>query len=78
MPLRILILALIAATALTGCGRRGSLEAPGEPETVAAPAPLEPPGSTPAAATASPGATEPPETAPVGAPERHFFLDPLI
>jgi predicted small lipoprotein YifL len=70
---------LLVAIALTGCGRRGALEEPGEPgaEAVSQPAPR--PGATPLAADdVSPGATEPPETRPVAAPERRFFLDPLI
>jgi predicted small lipoprotein YifL len=74
-----LALLLIAAIAVAGCGRRGALEEPGEPgaEAVSAPAPR--PGATPVTADgASPGATEPPEARPGAAPERRFFLDPLI
>ena len=35
MPLRLLLILLVAATALTGCGRRGSLEAPPAPDVSA-------------------------------------------
>ena len=80
MPARpALALFLMATIAVAACGRRGALEEPGEPgaEAVSQPAPR--PGATPLTADdVSPGATEPPKTRPVAAPERRFFLDPLI
>ena len=74
-----LSLSLIAAIAVSGCGRRGALEDPGEPgaEAISDAAPR--PGATPLTADqASPGATEPRPAAANSAPERRFFLDPLI
>ena len=73
MPIRFILIALIACVALAGCGRRGNLDAPGELQ--AEEAPFE---QTLIEAAASPGATEPPETRPVDGPDRPFFLDPLI
>jgi predicted small lipoprotein YifL len=73
MPLRTLILVALVAAAVAGCGRRGSLDAPGETTTLA-------PGAGSASTTldtASPGAQEP-EPAQPPAPERRFFLDFLL
>ena len=76
---RTLVVLLLTAVAVSGCGRRGALENPGEPEAAALSDDALRPGATPLTADqASPGATEPPETAPGAAPERRFFLDPLI
>jgi predicted small lipoprotein YifL len=69
---------LLTALALAGCGRRGPLEAPGEPETGAVSDTAPRPGSTPMTSNASPGATEPQPAAPGAAPGRRFILDPLI
>jgi predicted small lipoprotein YifL len=76
MPLRTLIIILLAAAALSGCGRRGSLEAPGEPSPRAGsygapPADVSPldPGSVPA--TPEQQQLQPP-------PRRRYFLDFLL
>ena len=75
----VLVLIFLVALAVTGCGRRGALEEPGEPGAAAVSDPAPRPGATPLTADqASPGATEPPEAASGTAPERRFFLDPLI
>jgi len=76
MPIRTLIILLLAAAAASGCGRRGNLEAPGaavaEDSTARALpsdgiSPLDP-GSSAAAEQAE----------PVPAPRRRFFLDFLL
>ena len=77
MPLRILILVLLALTAVSGCGRRGPLEAPGaEPAaaTDAAPvgygiSPLDP---------GAPAVAPPPQQQLEPAPRRRFLLDFLL
>ena len=74
MPVRTLIIVLLAVAALSGCGRRGSLEAPGaEPAAVAG-------GVTTNASPLDPGSLvveAPPEPAPPPA-KRRFFLDFLL
>ncbi|MBH0236413.1 lipoprotein [Methylobrevis albus] len=60
---------MVVATALAGCGRRGSLEPPGTPEPAAAPGGL---GAVPL------GAPEPRRPAPTPAPDRPFLLDWLL
>jgi predicted small lipoprotein YifL len=69
----IFLLALaLSVAALSACGRRGALEAPGsEP-----PPPLD---DSLFMDSASPGAQDPAGTGPAeGVPERPFILDPLI
>ncbi|MBA3518608.1 MAG: lipoprotein [Rhizobiales bacterium] len=89
MLARGLIVLLLAAVALSGCGRRGALEDPGRDEAVL---PLPPSGAVlvPAAPNdaaagklstldpGSPGAQEQAEATPDAAPARRFLLDPLI
>ncbi|HEX9904175.1 MAG TPA: hypothetical protein VGA77_04350 [Propylenella sp.] len=90
MPIRILIIAAIAAAIVCGCGRRGSLEEPPGAAPVAgreaAPAVVYggeatlAPGSGTAADTldaTSPGAQDP-ELRSEPAPRRRFFLDFLL
>jgi predicted small lipoprotein YifL len=74
MPVRTLIIVLLAVAALAGCGRRGPLEAPDtrpDAGVVAAPptnvSPLDP-GST----------VVPVPREPQVAPRRRFFLDFLL
>ena len=72
MPVRTLIIVLLALAALSGCGRRGGLEAPNaEPVTGTATTNASPldPGSLVVEA--------PPEPAPPPA-QRRFFLDFLL
>ena len=78
MPIRTLIIIILALTAVTGCGRRGDLEAPGaavadESAARALPAdgvsPLDPGSSVV-------GEQAEPEPAPP--PRRRFFLDFLL
>ncbi len=81
MPIRTLAIILIATTALAGCGRRGSLEAPGEAEAVsslAAQTTSPIPGEPLLTGPVSPGAQEPPRAAPATAPQRRFVLDFLL
>jgi predicted small lipoprotein YifL len=79
MPVRTALILMLSAALITGCGRRGALEEPGEPGARAVSEPAPRPGATPLTADqASPGATEPPAAASGAAPERRFFLDPLI
>ena len=72
MPLRTLIIVLLALAALAGCGRRGSLEAPGAATSTSAgpPSNVSPldPGSLPAT----------PEQHQLQPPRRRFFLDFLL
>jgi predicted small lipoprotein YifL len=73
MPVRTLIIVLLAVAALAGCGRRGDLEAPGATtSTSAAPptnvSPLDP-GSVPV--TPQQQQLQPP-------PRRRFLLDFLL
>ncbi len=82
MPIRsLLVLLIVAAMALAGCGRRGSLEAPDRADAVSNPAqqttsPV--PGEPLLTGPLSPGAQEPAEARPTTAPERRFFLDFLL
>ncbi|MGH6922443.1 MAG: lipoprotein [Propylenella sp.] len=76
MPVRSLIIVVLAAVAVSGCGRRGGLEAPGavaEDTAQALPedgiSPLDP-GSSVVGAPAEPQAAPP--------PRRRFFLDFLL
>lgn len=78
MPVRALIFVLLAAMAVSGCGRRGSLEEPAAAGADAAVAPgtgVSPldPGSSPPDAV--PATTAPPQQP---APRRRFFLDFLL
>ena len=66
MPIRTLIIVVLAAAVVSGCGRRGPLEAPGA--SVVEPAPAA--GALDAPAPAAP----PPEPEP----QRRFFLDFLL
>jgi predicted small lipoprotein YifL len=80
--LKLTLLALVLALALPACGRRGALEAPGRPETAAIPAVSEPapvPGNEGSLLDPeSAGSQEPAQDRPTDAPDRPFFLDPLI
>lgn len=79
---RTALLVLLIALAVAGCGRRGALQEPGSPDAAVAPALSEPtlaPGGQGSLLDAqSPGSQEPAEDRPAAAPERRFFLDPLI
>jgi hypothetical protein len=72
MPIRSLIVLVLALAALSGCGRRGELEPAGTVETNAVP-------SSDASTAVPPGTVN---LAPVmrhqNAPQRSFILDPLI
>ena len=85
-----ILLVIMAAVSVAGCGRRGALEEPREPDAAATVAPGMPGGVVvpiaPNAAAAgehstldpgSPGAQDPAEGRPVDGSGR-FFLDPLI
>jgi hypothetical protein len=73
MPIRTLIIVALAACAVSGCGRRGSLEGPETPESTLAPE--EP--AAPAFGSLLPAA-EAPEAPPPPVQERPFFLDFLL
>jgi hypothetical protein len=79
---RPLLLILLVALLITGCGRRGALQEAGSVDAAVAPAVSEPtlaPGGQGSLLDAqSPGAQEPAEDRPAAAPERPFILDPLI
>jgi predicted small lipoprotein YifL len=73
MPVRTLIIVLLAVAAIAGCGRRGSLEAPGAAPSTSSAAPTSnvsplDPGSVPAT----------PEQRPIEPQQRRFFLDFLL
>jgi hypothetical protein len=72
MPIRFILIALIACVAFAGCGRRSNLDAPGELQAE------ETPFDQRIVESSSPGASEPLEARPVDGPDRPFFLDPLI
>jgi predicted small lipoprotein YifL len=75
MPVRNLIIVILAVAALTGCGRRGSLEEPGvAPAAATSPAPAGI-GASPLDPGA-PSVVQEPATQPT--PERRFFLDFLL
>jgi predicted small lipoprotein YifL len=75
MPVRSLIIVLLVAAALTGCGRRGGLEERGvAPAAATSPAPAGT-GASPLDPGA-PGVIQ--EPAPPLAPKRRFFLDFLL
>jgi predicted small lipoprotein YifL len=79
MPVRILILVLLAVAAVSGCGRRGSLEEPGvAPAAATSPAPAGTGTSPldPGAPAAPPAVIPEPDRQP--APKRRFFLDFLL
>jgi predicted small lipoprotein YifL len=80
MPLRTLLIVLIAVAALSGCGRRGDLEAPGATTTAApgTPATPAPPGG--GISPLDPGSAGKGETVtpPDQAPKKRFLLDFLL
>jgi hypothetical protein len=82
MSTRFALVLLASAVLLSACGRRGALEAPGRPETAAIPAVSEPapvPGNEGSLLDPeSAGSQEPAQDRPMDAPDRPFFLDPLI
>ena len=74
MPVRTLIIVLLAVAAVSGCGRRGSLQVPGAEPAAVAGAP------TTNASPLDPGSLvveAPPEQPPPPA-RRRFFLDFLL
>jgi predicted small lipoprotein YifL len=77
MPIRTLIVILLALAVVSGCGRRGSLESPGAtastPSTSAPATAISPldPGSPPANNDVTP-------PTPVEAPKKRFLLDFLL
>jgi predicted small lipoprotein YifL len=78
---RTFIAFLVLLTVLAGCGRRGALDAPGEPEAAAVPADPQPfAGIASPFDNPSPGAQEEAaeQAEPGAAPRRRFILDPLI
>ena len=75
MQIRPFIVLVLTLAVLAGCGRRGDLEPAGTPETNAVPSPD---ASIAAAAATSPGTIETPRVTPTKAPNRSFFLDPLL
>jgi hypothetical protein len=80
MSIRVAIIVALAAVAVSGCGRRGDLEAPGTTVTESsAPAPLTD-GFSPLDPGAPPVAREPEEELPPpdDQPKRRFFLDFLL
>ena len=77
MPIRVLIIAVLAMAVVAGCGRRGALEAPPSAAAVAPAQPLPDggvspldPGSDALGASAAPP--------PPPASKRRFFLDFLL
>ena len=64
---RALVIATVAALALSGCGRRGALEPPPDPTAVKA---------APADASVRPQVRSKPK--PIVTPQGDFFLDPLL
>ena len=74
MPVRTLIIALLAVAVLSGCGRRGGLEEPGAAPTATSPAPAGI-GTSPLDPGAPAVISEP---APQPTPKRRFFLDFLL
>lgn len=80
MPVRTLIVVLLAVAALTGCGRRGGLEEPGAAtvgeSTTPAPAGSGTSPLDPGAPAAPPAVIPEPDRQP--APKRRFFLDFLL
>ena len=74
MPFRFALLLVVAALAISGCGRRGALEDPDRVENATV-------GGAAIPGTAdfdSPGAETPDAERPEQAPDRPFVLDPLI
>jgi predicted small lipoprotein YifL len=78
MPIRTLIIVILAVAAISGCGRRGNLELPAAAVVNEAPATaLAADGVSPL----DPGSTEPEnqaEAQPAPPPRRRFFLDFLL
>lgn len=70
--LRTVVIALVGAVVLAGCGRKSALDPP--PAAQAAPPPPAQPGLVPGLATSAP---PPAPTAPPPR-ERKFILDPLL
>ena len=75
MPIRPLIIIVLAALLLGGCGRKGSLQEPGTPDaaTLSATAEDVVPANAEAEANVPGGVESPPP-----APPRRFFLDFLL
>lgn len=87
MPIRTLIVVLLALVAVSGCGRRGSLQLPdtaatAQPASTAPASAVSPldPGSSPATDDVIPAAPPPvPDEEPAPAPQKkRFFLDFLL
>jgi predicted small lipoprotein YifL len=68
---RALALAALVALSLAGCGRIGPLEPPPD-------ANAPPPKPAPSASDAALGPQAKPRIPPIVAPQRSFFLDPLL
>jgi predicted small lipoprotein YifL len=75
MPIRTLIILLLAASALVGCGRRGDLEPPNA--VTQTKGDKAPPASGISPLDPGSDSAEPPPP-PAEAPKKHFFLDFLI
>ena len=73
MPIRAFIIVALVACAVSGCGRRGSLEDPAAPEAVLAPAETSVQGFGDFLPE-----VDNPEAPPPAAPQRRFFLDFLL
>ena len=76
-----LAILILVPLVIFGCGRRGALEEPGRAAEAAPPALTDTapvPGGGDLLNAESPGAQEPDQDRPAAAPERRFFLDPLI
>jgi predicted small lipoprotein YifL len=76
MPVRTLIIVLLAVAALSGCGRRGALEEPGARPAATAETAVQADDTSPL----DPGAPAiaAPEVQPTPPPRRRFFLDFLL
>jgi predicted small lipoprotein YifL len=77
MPIRTMLIILLAAAILAGCGRRGSLEAPGAVATEQSAVPLAPDGISPLDPGSNAFGAED-EPLPTSPPQRRFLLDFLL
>jgi predicted small lipoprotein YifL len=80
MPIRTLIVIVLAVAALSGCGRRGTLEEPTKVETNAVPTAASAPPPSADYSPLDPGTSRTPAPAspPKPAAKKGFFLDFLL
>ena len=78
MPVRRLFVVLLAVAALSGCGRRGDLEAPGAAPLAAGAVQTPVSDASPLDPGSNAAPAQTPAPPPLPPPKRRFFLDFLL